>query len=45
MYFALAIGVLNLVRWMMCAANGLVIALLTSSEGVHGEFRGTRKFR
>jgi len=45
MYFVLAVGVLNLMRWMMCAANSLAAAL-PRRNGMSGMgFRGTQRFQ
>ena len=45
MYFALVIGVLNLMRWMMCAANCLVDARPRRSGFNDVRFHGAQQIR
>jgi len=45
MYFALLFGALNLVRWVMCAANCLVIALPRRPENSGVRFQGAQHIR
>ncbi len=45
MYFALAIGAFNTMRWMMCAAKCRVTALRRPLKSVEELCQGIRKFQ